>query len=179
MSRTIFLYGIAFEIHDPLRSSLCYRILLNMSSGAACVYLIGISYRFLPRAWFQWQGGCCAFLPLPCPSFFFDFVLNYLMSLQFIASRCGFRCWFVCLFVFLLLCWPDEDWNPGRGDCGHPLRQVVMLKVRLRMFFVLWRLDERSFSAWRKSKSWSWQSLQKRNFEPVASGHTLVSGTEP
>ena len=54
----------------------------------------------------------------------------------------AFSVWFSCCFGVASLL--DEDCNPGWGDCGRPLRLLllVLLKmVNVRLRFVHWRLD--------------------------------------
>ena len=50
----------------------------------------------------------------------------------------------VCFVASVLLPLPDEDCNPGWGDCGRPLwrlRFVLLKMVNGRLRFVHWRLD--------------------------------------
>ena len=51
---------------------------------------------------------------------------------------------FVCFVALVLFFCLDEDCNPGWGDCGRPLRLLLLVLLKMvngRLRFVHWRLD--------------------------------------
>ena len=59
---------------------------------------------------------------------------------------------FVCCVVSVLFLCLDEDCNPGWGDCGRPLRLLLVVLLKMVNGYVLFNGDWtiRSNSAWSK-----------------------------